>query len=74
MNRRTSVYFEEELHRALRLKADVVGGSISDLVNEAVKLSLGEDAEDFAALTARASEPALSFESVVADLQARGKL
>ncbi len=74
MNRRTSVYFEEELHQALRLKAAVVGGSISDLVNEAVKQSLGEDAEDFAALKARASEPSMSFESVVADLQARGKL
>ena len=74
MNRRTSVYFEEELHQALRLKAAVVGGSISDLVNEAVKQSLGEDAEDFAALKARASEPSMRFESVVADLQARGKL
>lgn len=74
MNRRTSVYFEEELRQALRLKAAIVGGSISDLVNEAVKLSLGEDAEDFAALNARAREPSLSFESVVADLQSRGKL
>ena len=74
MNRRTSVYFEEELRQALRLKAAIVGGSISDLVNEAVKLSLGEDAQDFAALTARASEPPVSFESAVAGLQARGKL
>ena len=56
------------------MKAAVLGQSISDLVNEAVKLSLGEDAEDFAALKARASEPSMSFESVVADLQARGKL
>ena len=56
------------------MKAAVSGVSVSDLVNEAVKLSLGEDAEDFAALTARASEPSISFESVVADLQARGKL
>ena len=56
------------------MKSAVLGQSISDLVNEAVKLSLGEDAEDFAALTPRASEPALSFESVVADLQSRGKV
>ena len=74
MSRRTSIYFDEALHQALRMKAAVLGQSISDLVNEAVKLSLGEDAEDFAALKARASEPSMSFESVVADLQARGKL
>ena len=74
MSRRTSIYFDEALHQALRMKSAVLGQSISDLVNEAVKLSLGEDAEDFAAVTARASEPSMSFESVVADLQARGKL
>ena len=74
MSHLTSIYFEEALHQALRMKSAVLGQSISDLVNEAVKLSLGEDAEDFAALTARASEPSMSFESVVADLQARGKL
>jgi len=74
MSHRTSIYFDEAIHRALRMKAAVSGASVSDLVNEAVKLSLAEDAEDFAALNARASEPSLSFESVVTDLQARGKL
>ncbi len=74
MSHRTSIYFDEALHQALRMKAAMSGESVSDLVNEAVKLSLGEDAEDFAALNARASEPSMSFESVVADLQVRGKL
>ena len=74
MSRRTSIYFDEDLHQALRLKAAVLGASVSDLVNEAVKAALGEDAEDFAALDARAAEPSLAFESVVADLQRRGRL
>ena len=74
MSRRTSIYFDEDLHQALRLKAAVLGVSVSDLVNEAVKAALGEDAEDFAALDARAAEPSLAFESVVADLQRRGRL
>ena len=75
MSRRTSIYFDEDLHQALRLKAAVLGESVSDLVNEAVKkAALGEDAEDFAALDARAAEPSLAFESVVADLQRRGRL
>ena len=74
MSRRTSIYFDEDLHRALRLKAAVLGESVSDLVNEAVKAALGEDAEDFAALDARVAEPSLAFESMVADLQRRGRL
>ena len=74
MSHRTSIYFDEAIHQALRMKAAVSGASVSDLVNEAVKLSLAEDAEDFVALNARADEPSLSFESVVADLQLRGKL
>jgi plasmid stability protein len=74
MSHRTSIYFDEVIHQALRMKAAVSGESVSDLVNEAVKQALAEDAEDFAALKTRASEPSMSFESVVADLQARGKL
>jgi plasmid stability protein len=54
MSHRTSIYFDESLHQALRMKAAVTGQSVSDLVNEAVKLSLAEDATDFAALDARA--------------------
>jgi plasmid stability protein len=74
MSHRTSIYFDESLHQALRMKAAVSGQSVSDLVNEAVKLSLAEDATDFAALDSRANEPTMSFESVVADLQRRGKI
>jgi hypothetical protein len=47
---------------------------LSDLVNEAVKLALAEDAEDLAAFEERASEPALLFEDVVKDLRRRGKV
>ena len=74
MGHRTSIYFDEAIHQALLMKAAVSGASVSDLVSGAVKVSLAEDAEDFAAFNARASEPALSFESVVAELQLRDKL
>jgi hypothetical protein len=47
--KRATVYFDPDLHRALRLKAAETERSLSDLVNEAVKLSLAEDAEDLAA-------------------------
>jgi len=72
--KRATVYFDPELHRALRLKAVETERSMSELVNEAVKLTLAEDAEDLAAFEDRAVEPDLPFESVVKDLKRRGKI
>jgi len=68
------VYFDSQIHRALRLKAAEADRSVSDLVNEAVRMSLAEDAEDLAAFEERASEPNLAFEDVLKDLRKRGKL
>lgn len=72
--KRATVYFEEHVHRALRLKAAETEQSISDLVNSAVRLTLLEDAEDLAAFRDRAGEPTVSFEAFVRDLKRRGKL
>ena len=72
--KRATVYFDPALHRALRLKAAETDRSLSDLVNEAVKLSLAEDAEDLAAFDERAAEPDLPFESVVKELRRSGKI
>lgn len=73
-NKRSTIYFDPELHYALRLKAAETNRSVSDLVNEAVKLSLAEDAEDLAAFEERLAEPELPFEDLVKDLRARGKI
>lgn len=72
--KRATVYFDENLHRAIRLKAAETDRSISDLVNEAVKQCLAEDADDLAAFDDRASEPDHAFEDVVKELRQRGKL
>ena len=72
--KRATVYFDPALHRALRYKAAETEQSVSDLVNEAVRLSLLEDSEDIAAFEERASEPTLLFAEVVKDLKSRGKL
>jgi hypothetical protein len=74
MNKRATVYFEPEIHRALRLKAVETERSISELVNDAVKASLANDAEDLATFAERAKEPDLPFEDVVRDLKRRGKI
>jgi plasmid stability protein len=73
-SRRSTIYLDPELHRALRLKAVETERSMSDLVNDAVKLALAEDAEDLEAFDERASEPDLLFETVVRALRADGKI
>lgn len=72
--KRATVYLKSDLHKALKLKAAETDRSVSDLVNEAVRLSLLEDAEDLAAFEARAKEPNLAFEAVLKDLRRRGRL
>ena len=72
--KRSTVYFDSRIHRGLRLKAAETDRSISDLVNDAVKMSLAEDAEDLAAFKVRAREPNLAFEDFLKDLRKRGKL
>ena len=72
--RRSTVYLEPDLHRVLKLKAVETDRSVSDLVNEAVRVSLQEDAEDLAAFADRVREPSISFEAAVRDLRKRGWL
>jgi len=72
--KRVTVYFDPDIHLALRLKAAETERSVSDLVNEAVKLTLAEDADDLAAYEERAKEPELPFEDLVRDLKRRGKI
>lgn len=72
--KRVTVYFDPDIHLALRLKAAETDRSVSDLVNDAVKLALAEDAEDLASYEERAKEPELPFEDFVRDLKRRGKI
>jgi hypothetical protein len=72
--RRVTVYLESDLHRALRVKALETERSVSDLVNEAVRSTLAEDADDLKAFRQRSKEPVISFEKVVNDLKRRGRL
>ena len=72
--RRATIYLDEGLHRALRLKAAETDRSISELVNEAVRLNLAEDADDLAAYRTRSKEPSVDLEKVLKDLRRRGKL
>jgi virulence-associated protein VagC len=62
---RSTIYFEPELHKTLRMKAASTHRSVSDLVNEAVRLSLAEDQEDLSAFDERVAEPTMSYEAMM---------
>jgi len=73
-SKRATVYFDENLHAALRLKAAHTHRSVSEIVNDAVRAALAEDQEDLAAFQERAHESTLSYEELLNDLKAHGKL
>jgi predicted transcriptional regulator len=72
--KRTTIYLDSDLHQALRIKAAQTENSMSELVQEAIKLSLAEDSIDLAAFDERKKEPSLAFEDVVKKLRKNGRI
>ncbi|HEX7027235.1 MAG TPA: CopG family transcriptional regulator [Gammaproteobacteria bacterium] len=66
--KRSTIYFDPQLHAALRVKAAHSNRTISDLVNDAVRAALAGDQED------RAAEPGISHGALLKDLKAHGKV
>ena len=73
-SKRSTIYLDPALHKALKLKAVETSRSISDLVNAAVREALSEDAEDLAAFDERADEPSISYDEMVKRLKADGRI
>jgi hypothetical protein len=72
--KRATIYFDPNLHKALRLKAVETSRSVSDLVNEAVREALSDDAEDLLAFEERADENLISYEEMVKRLKKDGRI
>lgn len=72
--KRTTVYFDPAMHNALRHKALETSRSLSDIVNDAVRQAMAEDADDLAAFTDRKNEPLLTYETLLHELKANGRL
>ncbi|MFN2304393.1 MAG: CopG family transcriptional regulator [Anaerolineales bacterium] len=72
--KRATIYFDPNLHKALRLKAVETSRSVSDLVNQAVRDALSEDAEDLLAFEERADENLISYEEMVKRLKKDGRI
>ena len=72
--KRSTIYFDPKVYRALKIKAAVTDESISGLVNEAVWERLREDAIDIEAARRRAHEPRIPYEQVLKGLKRKGLL
>ena len=73
-HKRTTIYLDPNLHKALRLKAVVTSRSVSEIVNNAVRLTLSEDAEDISAFEERGRERLISYEEMLERLKQDGKI
>lgn len=74
LSKRSTVYFEPAIHQALKLRAASTDKSISEIIDEAVRLLIAEDQQDLAAISDRVDEPEMSYEALINDLKAHGKI
>ena len=74
LTKRATIYLEPALHKALRLKSVETSRSLSDLLNDAIRSELAEDAEDLSVFDARKKEPTIAFEDFVKELKRNGKI
>lgn len=74
LTKRATVYLEPSLHKALRLQSIETSRSVSELINDAVRAELAEDARDLAIFDARANEPTVDFEDFVKGLKRDGTI
>jgi len=74
MNTKATLYLDPKILKAAKIKAAHSEKTLSYLVNEALRLSLREDAADYEAFEKRGKEPSRSLESVLKDLKRDGLL
>lgn len=74
LSKRSTIYFEPTIHQALKMRAASTQVSVSELVDEAVRLLMREDQEDLQAISERVAEEEISYEALLNDLKSRGKI
>jgi hypothetical protein len=74
LSKRSTIYFEPSIHQALKMRAASTHTSLSELIDEAVRLLMSEDQEDIKAFSDRANEPEISYEDLLNNLKKHGKI
>ena len=74
LTKRSTIYFDPDIHKALKLKAASSDASISELMDEAARMLLLEDQEDLQSVQDRIKEPTITYETLLKDLKKHGKI
>jgi hypothetical protein len=74
MGSKATVYLDPRIYKAAKIKAAHTDHTLSYIVNEALRLTLKEDALDYEAIEKRAKEPVRSLDSVLKDMKRDGLL
>ena len=74
LSKRSTIYLDPTIHQALRLKSQETSRSMSEIINEALRETLAEDAEDIAVFDERADEPLLTYKQMVKRLKKDGRI
>lgn len=74
LSKRSTVYFEPTIHQALKMRAASSDVSVSELIDEAVRLLMREDQEDLSSVSDRAAEQEMSYEDFLNELKKDGKI
>jgi HPt (histidine-containing phosphotransfer) domain-containing protein len=74
LSKRSTIYFDPAIHQALKIKAASSNLSVSEIVDEAIRIQLAEDQEDLAIFDARVKELEMSYEALLKDLKKHGKI
>ena len=71
---KATVYLDDDLHQALRLKAAETRESMSELINEALRAVMSEDLEDLSDWKKRRNEKPIPYEEFLKQLKADGTI
>ena len=74
LSKRSTIYFDPSIHQALKVKAASSSQSVSELVDEAIRLLMEEDRFDLEAYEKRKKEPEITYEELLKDLKKNGKI
>jgi hypothetical protein len=71
---KATLYLNDGIHKALRMKSAETSRSMSDLVNDALESSLLENLEDIEVWHKRRNDPRVGYENFVRQLKKDGIL
>ena len=72
--KRTTVYLNADVVKAVKIKAALSGRSVSELANEGLVRLLREDARDLRLIHTRRKQRARSYDDFIAELEKRGEI